>query len=91
LSGEYTVYIGNKPTMKYVLAVVMQFNGGNSGVTIKARGRSISKAVDVALIVKDRFVENSDVQGIKIDTELLEGDDGKQLKMSSIEIAMSRP
>ena len=33
--GENTIYIGKKPTMNYVLAVVTQFNSGQSKVTIK--------------------------------------------------------
>ncbi|MCG7845019.1 MAG: DNA-binding protein Alba [Methanomassiliicoccales archaeon] len=85
-----TVYIGQKPIMNYVLAVVKQLNGGRSGVLIKARGRSISKAVDVALIVNDRFVENSDVKGIKIETEVLENNEGMSSKVSSIEISVHR-
>jgi archaea-specific DNA-binding protein len=86
-----TVYIGQKPLMNYVLAVVKQLNGGSSDVMIRARGRSISKAVDVALIVNDRFVETSDVQGIIIKTEVLEGDDGSSSKVSSIEISIHKP
>ena len=47
---DNTVYIGKKPTMNYVLAVATQFNSGTAEVIIKARGKSISKAVDVAEI-----------------------------------------
>ncbi|TLZ46152.1 MAG: hypothetical protein E6K19_01355 [Methanobacteriota archaeon] len=42
------VYIGKKPTMNYVLAVVTHFNSGFREVVVKARGRSISRAADVA-------------------------------------------
>lgn len=42
--------------MNYVLAVVTQMNGGFSEVTLKARGMAISRAVDVAEIVKNRFL-----------------------------------
>lgn len=77
--------------MNYVLAVVRQLNGGNSGVVIRARGKSISKAVNVALITKDRFVETSELEGIKISTEVLTNDDGKVSNVSSIEIAMRKP
>ena len=54
-SGEIsknTVLIGKKPTMNYVLAVVTQFNNGADSVKIRARGNAISKAVDVAEIVR---------------------------------------
>ena len=47
---ENTIYVGNKPPMSYVLAVVTQFNGGSDEVIIKARGRAISRAVDTAEI-----------------------------------------
>jgi DNA-binding protein len=91
MGEENTVYIGQKPTMNYVLATVTQFNGSSTTITIKARGRSISKAVDVALIVKDRFVPDCELQDISICTEVLNGDDGQPLKVSSIEISLSRP
>jgi len=46
---ENTIFVGNKPPMSYVLAVVTQFNtGGSEDVVIKARGRAISRAVDTA-------------------------------------------
>ena len=44
VKAENIVYVGKKPTMNYVLAVVTQFNSGMSEVTIKARGNSISRA-----------------------------------------------
>lgn len=46
-NSENIIYIGRKPTMNYVLAVVTQFNSGLNEVTIKARGNAIFKAVDV--------------------------------------------
>jgi DNA-binding protein len=55
MSEENTVYIGSKPLMNYVLAVVTQMNNGTSEVMLKARGRSISRAVDVAEVVKNKF------------------------------------
>ena len=51
MSEENIVYIGNKPVMNYVLAVVTQMNAGVSEVFLKARGRAISRAVDTAEIV----------------------------------------
>ncbi|MDO9044707.1 MAG: RNA-binding protein, partial [Methanobacteriaceae archaeon] len=45
MSEENVVYIGNKPVMNYVLAVVTQMNGGSNEVVLKARGRAISRAV----------------------------------------------
>ena len=68
-ADENTIYVGNKPPMSYVLAVVTQFNGGSDEVVIKARGRAISRAVDTAEITRNRFVTNAKVKDIKIGTE----------------------
>lgn len=84
------VHIGKKPTMNYVLAVVTQFNSGSGEVTVKARGRSISRAVDVAEIVRTRFVPGSKVREVRISTEKLTGDDGKTASVSSIEIRLTK-
>ena len=84
------VYIGKKPTMNYVLAVATQFNGGQTEVTIKARGKSISKAVDIAEIVRNRFIQEAKVDDIQIKTEVLENDDGKSSNVSSIEIFLKK-
>ncbi len=90
MADENIVYIGRKPTMNYVLAVVMQFNSGSDDVIIKARGRSISTAVDVAEIVRNKFVQEAKIKDIQISTEQLTGDDGRTSNVSSIEIFMSK-
>lgn len=87
---DNTVYIGRKPTMNYVLAVTTQLNSGSSDVIIKARGKSISKAVDVAEIVRNRFVQDASVDNIRISTETLENDEGKSSNVSSIEIFLKK-
>jgi DNA-binding protein len=87
---DNTVYIGKKPTMNYVLAVATQFNSGSTSVTIKARGKSISTAVDVAEIVRNRFVQDLKVDDIRISTEVLEGEEGKKSNVSSIEIFLKK-
>ena len=84
------VYIGKKPTMNYVLAVATQFNSGSAEVIIKARGKSISKAVDIAEIVRNRFIQEAKVDDIQITTEVLENDDGKSSNVSSIEIFLKK-
>lgn len=88
MAEDNTVYIGKKPTMNYVLAVVTQFNSGSMDVIIKARGRAISRAVDVAEIVRNRFIQNAEVSDIKIQTEQLSGEGGTTANVSSIEIYM---
>ena len=90
MGDDNTVFIGKKPTMNYVLAVVTQFNAGHNEVVIKARGRAISRAVDVAEIVRHRFVMDASIKDIKIDTEVLEREEGNTANVSSIEISLSK-
>jgi len=90
MADDNTVYIGKKPTMNYVLAVVTQFNNGSNDVIIKARGRAISRAVDVSEIVKHRFVQNVNYKEIKISTEVVPTEGGGTANVSSIEIYLSK-
>ena len=77
------LYIGNKSVMKYVLAALPMLNE-HGQICIKARGMSISKAVDVALILQGRFVRDCEIGDINIRTELLKDDGGEEVKVSSI-------
>ena len=86
---ENIIYVGNKPPMSYVLAVVTQFNGGSDEVVIKARGRAISRAVDAAEITRNRFVTNAKIKDIKIGTESITNEEGRNSNVSSIEISLS--
>ncbi|MEM2727415.1 MAG: DNA-binding protein Alba [Archaeoglobaceae archaeon] len=88
--AENVILVGKKPVMNYVLATITQLNEGVSEVTVKARGRAISRAVDVVEIVKNRFIPGLKLKGIKIDTEELESQDGKKMNVSSIEITISK-
>ena len=75
--------------MNYVLAVVTQFSIGKSEeVIIKARGRAISRAVDVAEIVRRRFLPNLEITQITTSTEELSRDDGSTAAVSSMEITL---
>ena len=88
---ENTIFVGNKPPMSYVLAVVTQFNtGGSDEVVIKARGRSISRAVDTAEIVRNRFVTDVVIKNINISTESMTIEEGRTSNVSSIEIYLSK-
>lgn len=87
---DNTVYVGSKPAMSYVLAVVTQFSEGQETVHVKARGKAISRAVDVAEMVKRKFVEDSKVDGIEIDTDQIETDEGEELDVSSIQIDLTK-
>ena len=90
MKDENTVYVGKKQAMNYVLAVVTQFNSGTSEAVIKARGRSISRAVDVAEIVRHRFVLTANYRDIKLDTEVLDTEEGNTVNVSSIEIFLNK-
>ena len=70
-SDENTIYVGKKGIMSYVLAVVTQFNSGAKTVSIQARGRSISRAVDVAEKIKNKIINEVKMGDIKIHTEEL--------------------
>jgi len=85
---DNVIYIGNKPVMSYVLAVVTQFNNGFDDVVIKARGRAISRAVDTAEVVKNKFLPNVEIKDIQIGTEAIEGEGGDKANVSSMEITM---
>ncbi|MCX8166554.1 MAG: DNA-binding protein Alba [Candidatus Micrarchaeota archaeon] len=85
-----TIFIGKKATMSYVLAVMTQFNKGSKQVTLKARGKTISKAVDVAQIVINRFINEVKVVDIKIGTEELTAEDGKKSRISAMEIVLGK-
>jgi DNA-binding protein len=87
---DNTVFIGKKGTMGYVLAVVTQFNNGAPEVVVKARGKLISRAVDVVEIVRHRFLPDAKVDDIIISTEELTSEDGSKSKVSSIEVKISK-
>ena len=90
MSEENVVYVGTKPVMNYVLAVVTQMNGGTSEVMLKARGRAISRAVDVAEIVRNRFVLDAELGTIAISTEEVSNREGPNSNVSSIEIQLNK-
>jgi DNA-binding protein len=90
MAEENVVFVGGKPAMNYVLAVVTQFNSGSSEVVLKARGRAISRAVDVAEIVRNRFITDAKVKNIGISTEPLTTEEGRVTNISAIEIVIGK-
>ena len=89
-TDENVIYIGHKPPMSYVLAIVTQFNtSGSEEVIIKARGRAISTAVDAAEIVRNRFIKDAKVKGIHISTESVTNEEGRTSNVSSMEIILT--
>jgi len=87
---DNVIYVGKKPPMSYVLAVITQFNdNGSNGVILKARGKAICTAVDTAEIVRNRFMKDVKVTEILIGTERVTNIEGRDSNVSSIEIDLT--
>jgi DNA-binding protein len=85
------VYIGRKPPMSYVMATITSFTGSNTEeVILKARGQSITTAVDVAEITRRKFLKELDLGEIKIGTEEIQQEEGGTRNVSTIEITLTR-
>lgn len=92
-NDENVVFIGGKPFMNYVTAVVMQFTTRNAKeVVVKARGKFISRAVDVAEVTSKRFLKEHNIatSDIKINSEEFENKEGQKVNVSTIEITLSK-
>ncbi|MGB6463549.1 MAG: DNA-binding protein [Nitrosotalea sp.] len=85
-----TIYIGKKPLMAYVTSSLIQL-ANQPRISIKARGLTIGRAVDVAQIIA-RKTENAgySIGNIKIGSELLQSQDGRSRNVSTIEIEVKR-
>jgi len=88
---DNVVYVGKKGIMNYVMAAITQINKGEKEIHIKARGRSISKAVDVAQLLKNRFESDVTVENVDIGTDEVEADEGGTINVSTIDIAIKKP
>jgi len=85
-----TIYVGTKPAMSYVLAVITHFNSSDvKEVALKARGRAITTAVDTAEIVRRKFLKELKATKITIGTEELQREEGTR-NVSTIEITLKR-
>ena len=90
VTDENVIYVGHKPLMSYVLAVVTQFNSGSDEVILKARGRAISTTVDAAEITRNRFVTDAELKEVIIGTESVTNEEGRTSNVSSIEICLAK-
>ncbi|MBD3209470.1 DNA-binding protein Alba [Candidatus Woesearchaeota archaeon] len=86
------IYIGNKPFMNYVTSVVVQFTTkGASEVLVKARGKFISRAVDVAEVACKRFLKDQiRVKDININSEEFKNNEGKDVRVSTIDVVLEK-
>jgi DNA-binding protein len=87
------VFIGRKPAMSYVLAVITSLSSSNAKeITLKARGQAITTAVDVAEIARNRFIKDLKVGKITIGTEEMpprEGENRARM-VSTMEITLTK-
>lgn len=83
------VLIGKKPIMEYIAACLNAFSR-NDEIFLRARGKSISGAVDVAEVLRNRFMQDVIVSDIQIGTESLEDFDGRERNVSTIDICLSK-
>jgi DNA-binding protein len=90
MTEENVIYIGKKSAMNYVMACFTVIQSGMDDIIIKARGRSISKAVDVLEILKNRFIKDK-IKGSSIvtGTDTIESDDRGTFNVSTIEITVN--
>ena len=85
------IFVGGKPFINYITGVVMQFTTKQAKeVTIKSRGKFISKAVDIAEVARKKFLKdlNISVKEIKIDSEEFENTEGKKVNVSTLDIVL---
>ena len=89
---DNNIFIGGKPFMNYVTGVVMQFTTKNADeVIVKARGKFISRAVDVSEVASKRFLDGTvNVKDIKIDSEEFKNNEGRDIRVSTIEITLGK-
>ncbi|MBD3319057.1 DNA-binding protein Alba [Candidatus Woesearchaeota archaeon] len=92
MTEDNSIFIGTKPFMNYVTGVVMQFTTKDAEeVIVKARGKFISRAVDVAEVACKRFLQNNvAIRDIKIDSEEFTNKEGRQVRVSIIELKLGR-
>ena len=85
------IYVGPKPLMNYVTAVVMQFTTkGSKEVTLKARGKFTARAIDIAQVARERFLKDMNIQlgAINICSESFKNKEGKDIRVSSLSIKL---
>ncbi len=87
---ESVVFVGSKPLMSYITACVTQLNRNPEELVIKARGRAISRAVDVAEVLRNRFMPDLKVRNIDISTEQVKTAEGNVANVSAMEITLVR-
>ena len=89
---DNVIYVGDRPFMNYVTGVVMQFTAKEAeDVIVKARGKYVGRAVDVAEVSTKKFLDGIiEVGSVDIDSERFETDEEKEIRVSTIEITLKK-
>ena len=90
MAEQNLVRVGRKPIMNYVTACVTLFNSGNDEVMVRARGRTIEKAIDIVQMLKRGFLKNVLIERIDVGSENVKRMDGTRGNISVIEITLVR-
>lgn len=90
MTQDNIIYVGSKPIMNYVLACLTLLHGGTPEIQMKARGRAISSAVDVAEVLRNRFMTDLAVKKVEIGTESVTSQDGNKRNVSTITIRLAK-
>lgn len=91
VAEEGIVYVGKKPAINYVMATTLQINRGVKKIVLKARGRSISRAVDVAEITRLKYFPGKiKITDLRTGTEEIVDENGSRRDISIIEIELTQ-
>ncbi|HDI74229.1 MAG: DNA-binding protein Alba [Candidatus Korarchaeota archaeon] len=91
VAEEGIVYVGKKPAINYVMATTLQINRGVKKIVLKARGRSISRAVDVAEITRLKYFPGKiKITDLRTGTEEIIDENGSRRDISVIEIELTQ-
>ncbi len=91
VAEEGIVYVGKKPAINYVMATTLQINRGVKKIVLKARGRSISRAVDVAEITRLKYFPGKiKITDLRTGTEEITDENGSRRDISVIEIELTQ-
>lgn len=90
MEGSSIVYIGKKPITRYILACITLFHEGLDKITIKARGRSIERAIDVVESLRKYYMSNIKIHDVRLGSEIIRSVDGEPRRVSTITIYLIR-
>jgi DNA-binding protein len=91
-NDDNSIFVGEKPFMNYVTGVVIQFTTqGATEVIVKARGKFISRAVDIVEVARNRFLQGQiKIKDIQVGSEEFKNKEGKDVRVSTIDITLEK-